>query len=114
MDLVVDRSWGCWLESLASRVLSMELGTLGLSQGWLLLLLLQEGEYPWSNATPKTWSLVVASGTAALGWILKRKEARISSRDDMINRCRSWGAIVPVREERHAVVQFFNLLWFMA
>ncbi len=29
MDLVVDRSWGCWLESLASRVLSMELGAPG-------------------------------------------------------------------------------------
>jgi hypothetical protein len=80
----------------------------------LLLLLLQEGEYPWSNASPKTWSLVVVSGTAVLGWILKRKEARISSRDDRINRCRSWGAIVPVRERRHAVVQFFYLLWFMA
>jgi hypothetical protein len=56
----------------------------------------------------------VDSGTAVLGWILKRKEARISSIDDRINRCRSWGAIVPAREERHAVVQFFNLLWFMA
>jgi hypothetical protein len=80
----------------------------------VVVVVVAERRIPWSNATPKTWSLVVASGAAVLGWILKRKEARISSRDDRIKRCRSWGAIVPVREERHAVVQFFNLLWFMA